>query len=54
MTVDRLLEPPNQFFASDAIPGQLLGNAVRAIRARSRGRLCSPGPRPTGVLTFQY
>ena len=32
MTVDRLLGPPNQFFASDAIPGQLLGNALLAIR----------------------
>ena len=32
MTVDRLLGPPNQFFASDGIPGQLLGNALRVIR----------------------
>lgn len=32
MTVDRLLGPPNQFFDSDGIPGQLLGNALRVIR----------------------
>jgi signal transduction histidine kinase len=32
MTVDRLLGPPNQFFDSDGIRGQLLGNALRVIR----------------------
>ena len=32
MTVDRLVGPPNQFFDSDGIRGQLLGNAPRVIR----------------------
>ena len=32
MTVDRLLGRPNQFFDSDGIRGQLLGNALRVIR----------------------
>ena len=32
MTVDRLLGTPNQFFDSDGIRGQLLGNALRVIR----------------------
>jgi signal transduction histidine kinase len=32
MTVDRLLGPPNQFFDSDGIRGQSLGNVLRVIR----------------------
>lgn len=32
MTVYRLLGPPNQFFDSDGIRGQLFGNALRVIR----------------------